>query len=212
MSPTTIDKVSCRSAQIIAMGGGGFLMEPDNLSLDQYILDASGAAMPKVCFVGTASGDAQSFIDRFYAAFTTLHCSPTHISLFKPEPGDLREKVLGQDVIYVGGGNTRNMLALWREWEFDSYSPRGMGVWRSTGRDQRGVNLLVPAGFERFSKAYGIRTHSRVSAFYLAATARTMMANRIGDRRIRCLWRRETWRPGSLPTMERPFILSEQSQ
>ena len=95
-------------------------MEPDNLSLDQYILDASGAAMPKVCFVGTASGDAQPFIDRFYAAFATLHCSPTHISLFKPEPGDLREKVLGQDVIYVGGGNTRNMLALWREWEFDS--------------------------------------------------------------------------------------------
>lgn len=95
-------------------------MEPDNLSLDQYILNASGAVTPKVCFVGTASGDAQSFIDRFYAAFTTLHCSPAHISLFRPEPGDLREKVLEQDVIYVGGGNTRSMLALWREWGFDS--------------------------------------------------------------------------------------------
>jgi peptidase E len=34
-------------------------------------------------------------------------------------PGDLREKVLEQDVIYVGGGNTRAMLAVWREWEFD---------------------------------------------------------------------------------------------
>jgi peptidase E len=120
MCNITNDKTSCRSAQIIAMGGGGFLMEPDNLSLDQYILDASRAATPKVCFVGTASGDAQSFIDRFYAAFTTLHCSPAHISLFKPEPGDLREKVLKQDVIYVGGGNTRNLLALWREWGFDS--------------------------------------------------------------------------------------------
>lgn len=94
-------------------------MEPDNLSLDQYILDASGAATPKICFVGTASGDAQSFIDRFYAAFATLRCTPGHISLFKLAPGDLREKVLEQDVIYVGGGNTRAMLALWREWRFD---------------------------------------------------------------------------------------------
>jgi dipeptidase E len=108
-----------RPAQIIAMGGGGFLMEPDNLSLDQYILDASGAAMPKVCFVGTASGDAQSFLDRFYAAFGALNCRPSHVSLFKLEPSDLREKVLEQDVIYVGGGNTRAMLAVWREWEFD---------------------------------------------------------------------------------------------
>lgn len=94
-------------------------MEPDNLALDRYVLEASGVATPRVCFVGTASGDAQSFIDRFYAAFSTLNCTPGHISLFKPEPGDLRETVLEQDVIYVGGGNARNMLAIWREWEFD---------------------------------------------------------------------------------------------
>lgn len=108
-----------RPAQIIAMGGGGFLMEPDNLLLDQYILDASGAATPKVCFVGTASGDAQSFIDRFYAAFGTLQCTPSHISLFKLWHGDLHAKVLEQDAIYVGGGSIRAMLAVWREWEFD---------------------------------------------------------------------------------------------
>jgi peptidase E len=108
-----------RPAQIIAMGGGGFLMEPDNLALDRYVLEAAGVAAPKVGFVGTASGDAQSFHEKFYAAFSTLNCTPTHISLFKPEPGDLREKVLEQDVIYVGGGNTRAMLAVWREWEFD---------------------------------------------------------------------------------------------
>ena len=106
-------------AQIIAMGGGGFSMEPENLSLDRYILAASGVATPKVCFVGTASGDAQLYLDKFYAAFSTLTCTPSHLSLFKMEPGDWREKVLEQDVIYVGGGNTRALLVLWREWELD---------------------------------------------------------------------------------------------
>jgi dipeptidase E len=108
-----------RPAQIIAMGGGGFLMEPENLSLDRYVLAAAGVATPKTCFVGTASGDAQSFIDRFYGAFSTLHCTPSHLSLFKLEPGDWRERALEQDVIYVGGGNTRALLALWREWGLD---------------------------------------------------------------------------------------------
>jgi dipeptidase E len=108
-----------RPQQIIAMGGGGFSMEPENLALDRYILAASCAANPKVCFVGTASGDAQTYIDKFYAAFSTLSCTPAHLSLFKPESGDLREKVLEQDVIYVGGGHTRNLLVLWREWGLD---------------------------------------------------------------------------------------------
>lgn len=108
-----------RPRQIIAMGGGGFLMEPDNQRLDRYILSASGPSKPKICFVPTASGDAQSFLDRFYAAFRELDCSPSHLSLFKPEVADLRSFVLQQDVLYVGGGNTRNMLALWREWGLD---------------------------------------------------------------------------------------------
>jgi len=94
-------------------------MEPDNLSLDQYILSATGASNPRVCFVPTASGDAQSSLDRFYATFSTLPCVPSHLSLFKPPPGDFRSFVLEQDAIYVGGGNTRALLALWREWALD---------------------------------------------------------------------------------------------
>jgi dipeptidase E len=108
-----------RPAQIIAMGGGGFSMEPENLSLDRYILAAADVALPKVCFVGTASGDAQTYLDKFYAAFSTLTCTPSHLSLFKLEPGRWQEKVLEQDVIYVGGGNTRALLVLWREWGLD---------------------------------------------------------------------------------------------
>jgi peptidase E len=44
--------------QIIALGGGGFSMEPDNPLLDEYILKQSNKQKPKVCFIGTASGDA----------------------------------------------------------------------------------------------------------------------------------------------------------
>ncbi|PFA70733.1 peptidase E [Bacillus sp. AFS015802] len=106
--------------QIIAMGGGGFSMEPENLLLDQYILEQAKALKPKVCFLPTASGDAESYIERFYEAFTSLSCEPSHLSLFKPCTRDMEAFLLEKDIIYVGGGNTKNMLALWREWGIDS--------------------------------------------------------------------------------------------
>ena len=102
------------------MGGGGFSMEPENLLLDRFVLSCAAVPEPKVCFVGTASGDAQTYVDKFYAAFRTLPCAPSDLSLFKPPTADLRSFVLEQDVIYVGGGNTRNLLVLWREWGLDS--------------------------------------------------------------------------------------------
>ncbi|MEI2663412.1 peptidase E [Rossellomorea sp. LJF3] len=105
--------------QIIAMGGGGFSMEPDNLLLDQYIIKQSKASRPKVCFLPTASGDAEGYIERFYNAFTSLSSEPSHLSLFKPSTRDLEGFLLEKDIIYVGGGNTKNMLALWKEWGMD---------------------------------------------------------------------------------------------
>ncbi|MFS0864353.1 Type 1 glutamine amidotransferase-like domain-containing protein [Fredinandcohnia sp. 179-A 10B2 NHS] len=105
--------------QIIAMGGGGFSMEPENLLLDQYILSQVKKEVPKVCFVATASGDQSGYIERFYNAFKSLPCEPTHLSLFEPEFENLEEFVLEQDIIYVGGGNTRNLLLLWKEWGLD---------------------------------------------------------------------------------------------
>lgn len=105
--------------QIIAMGGGGFSMEPDNLLLDQYIINQSKASRPKVCFLPTASGDAEGYIERFYNAFTSLSSEPSHLSLFKPSTRDLEGFLLEKEIIYVGGGNTKNMLALWKEWGID---------------------------------------------------------------------------------------------
>ena len=106
--------------QIIAMGGGGFSMEPENLLLDKYILTQVKNDLPKVCFVPTASGEQLNYMERFYKAFKTLPCKPSHLSLFEPEFSDLESFVLDQDILYVGGGNTRNMLVIWKEWGLDS--------------------------------------------------------------------------------------------
>ncbi len=114
--------------QIIAMGGGGFSMEPDNLALDRYVIRCVGKTSPKVCFVPTASGDADSYILNFYKSFSTLNCVPSYLSLFSLPCANLEDYVMDKDVIYVGGGNTRSMLALWREWELDRILRRAYEV------------------------------------------------------------------------------------
>jgi dipeptidase E len=104
---------------IIAAGGGGFSMEPDNLALDQYIIQQSGKPHPKVCFLPTASADSEEYTLRFFQAFLKLGCQPAYLSLFKPHTADLAGFLLEHDVIYVSGGSTRALLALWREFELD---------------------------------------------------------------------------------------------
>ncbi len=107
--------------QIIALGGGGFSMEPENPFLDQYILNASSLERPKVCFVPTASGDSAGYVERFYSAFNKLECEPSHLTLFNPHTWTeaLELFLEKQHVLYFGGGNTKNALALWREWNLE---------------------------------------------------------------------------------------------
>lgn len=113
--------------QIIAMGGGGFSMEPGNRLLDEYFLAQTRKRRPSVCFIPTASGDADRYIVSFYAAFSKLRCTPCHLSLFRPPTGSLGRLLLDQDAIYVGGGNTKSLMALWREWRLDRHLRR---AWR----------------------------------------------------------------------------------
>ena len=106
--------MTLRPRRIVALGGGGFSQESDNLALDRHVLALAGVPRPRVAFVPTASGDDRGYTARFHAAFGTLPCEPSDLGLFDRTIGDLRAFVLAQDVIYVGGGNTYNMLALWR--------------------------------------------------------------------------------------------------
>ncbi|MCP3031563.1 Type 1 glutamine amidotransferase-like domain-containing protein [Halobacillus sp. A1] len=105
--------------QIIALGGGGFSMEPENPLLDRYILDQSTQKNPRICFIPTASGDSDDYTSRYYHFFEKHRCQPSHLSLFKPPTRDLESFILEQDIVYVGGGNTKNLLVLWKEWGLD---------------------------------------------------------------------------------------------
>ena len=100
------------------MGGGGFTAEPPNPALDVYILQQARVTNPRVCFVGTATGDSVRYVASFYRAYRQLDCRPSHLTFFERTP-ELRSLALEQDVIYVGGGNTKSMLAVWKEWGFD---------------------------------------------------------------------------------------------
>lgn len=88
-------------------------MEPDNPVLDDYVLALTGKDRPKVCFVPTASGDAPDYISKFEDVLSD-RAETAVLRLFTREHSDLRSFVLAQDVIYVGGGSTANLLAVWR--------------------------------------------------------------------------------------------------
>ncbi|HUB36136.1 MAG TPA: peptidase E [Solirubrobacteraceae bacterium] len=118
---------------IFAMGGGGFTMEPSNPLLDDYVLTlgvervraSPGGGLhahePRILFLPTASGDTNAQINAFHARFADRHCVAEHLSLFRLR--DLRrslaETVLSQDILYVGGGSMRNLLAIWRAHNLD---------------------------------------------------------------------------------------------
>ena len=101
--------------QIIVIGGGGFYRDSENLELEKYLIRQTGVDNPRVAFVPTASGEPDHYIASFYSAFLKLGCRPSVLTFFKRTP-DLRSFLLDQDVIYVGGGNTKSLLAIWRDW------------------------------------------------------------------------------------------------
>ncbi len=104
---------------IIAIGGGGFGRSNSSNLIEKYILNLSLKNCPKICFLPTATGDDQSYIVRFYSIFTRLNCVPSHIELFK-RTIDIRDHIMKQDVVFVGGGNTKSMLAVWNDWGMSS--------------------------------------------------------------------------------------------
>jgi len=101
--------------QIVAFGGGGFSMESGNPLLDDYVLRLCRRDRPRVCFLPSASGDADHYVVRFYRAFPADRCDASHVSLFRREqgPGDLRDHILAQDLVYVGGGSVVSLLGVW---------------------------------------------------------------------------------------------------
>jgi dipeptidase E len=99
---------------LAALGGGGFSMEPDNLALDRWLLSLTGKERPRVLLVPTASGDSDSYVQRFFTAYTSLECQPAWLPLFRRTGEGVQAAIEEADLVFVGGGNTANMLAIWR--------------------------------------------------------------------------------------------------
>jgi dipeptidase E len=103
---------------IIAIGGGGFGRNPNHRKIEKYILELTGKEKPNVVFFPTASAENQDYIIKFYKCFTKMNCEPSHVTFFQRTPR-LDSIINKADVIYVGGGNTKSMLAVWQEWKLD---------------------------------------------------------------------------------------------
>ena len=96
-------------------------MEPDNPLLDDFILSLAPRKPARICFVPTASADSAHSLVRFYRAFSG-RAIPTDLTIFDSVSlprhpaytSELARFVLEQDIIYVGGGNTANLLSIWR--------------------------------------------------------------------------------------------------
>lgn len=105
--------------QIIAIGGGGFGRHLGVGTIEKYILQQSDKEKPNICFIPTATGDSDSYKVSYYATLNKLNCNPTHLDFFKRTP-NLEELIKNQDIIFVGGGNTKSMLSVWKEWGLDT--------------------------------------------------------------------------------------------
>lgn len=101
----------------MALGGGGFSFSGADSGIDNYLLELTGKSTPKVCFVPTASGDDRGYVKRFEAAFQgrartsvlSLYCKDDAENWFLDPQG-----LVDQDIVYVGGGSTANLLAVWQ--------------------------------------------------------------------------------------------------
>ncbi len=108
-----------KDQHIVAFGGDAFYTETTNRLSADFLFSLTGKAMPKILFVPTASGDTEDYIAKFHERYTPDICQPSVLRLFLRTVKDLTALALEQDIIYVGGGNTANMLAIWRHHGFD---------------------------------------------------------------------------------------------
>ena len=117
LSKSKSKPVTLSQRHIVAMGGA---IGPAASRLVDYSLKLSGKKKPKVLLVTTATGDRADDVLFFTNVLANLECSVLHLPFFSRTPPDLRSLVLAHDVVLVGGGNTKSMLAVWREYGFDT--------------------------------------------------------------------------------------------
>jgi dipeptidase E len=89
--------------------GGGHLCD----GMAAFLVGLTGRERPRMLYIGTASAEDPGQALRMYDQFGRL-AQVSRLEFFPWPPDDLRSVVLDQDLIFVGGGNSANMLAIWR--------------------------------------------------------------------------------------------------
>ena len=137
------------TAPIVGIGGGGFLFDDARLLQERYLLSLlrPRAGKPRVLYLGTAAGDGERAQLRFLQAFLKLDCEPTTLPFFPYDmQRDYAAAVFDADLVYVGGGNTVAMLAVWREFGFDAALRR---AW-DNGTVLAGISAGANCWFEQY--------------------------------------------------------------
>jgi peptidase E len=132
--------------QIFAIGGT-FYNEPwEPPLLQRHLLRLVDASHPRIAFLGAATGDNPADIERSYRAMAAHRCTVSHLNLFEPHTDDFEAYFCAQDIVYVGGGSTRNLLTLWRDWGID----RALRRARESGVMLAGTSAGAICWFEGF--------------------------------------------------------------
>lgn len=108
--------------RVLVFGGHDFTSRPADRAVCELMLrlaTARAGGRPRVCILPTASGEPSEQISRFYSAFDERPCDPSDLSLLRlgSRPMELRDHLLEQDLVYVGGGSLLNLLAVWEAHE-----------------------------------------------------------------------------------------------
>jgi peptidase E len=110
------------TSRIVAIGGRGLAAHEGRRPMLEHVLSLTGKERPRICYVGTALGDAAEYTLMFYGAVRDLDVRPSHLDLFPmPNVPDVRAHLLAQDAVYVGGGSVANLLAVWRAHGLDAH-------------------------------------------------------------------------------------------
>lgn len=104
--------------------GGGEIRDLETFGIDEKIVESSRKENPIVLFIPTASGEPQGYIDTFnYIYGEKLRCKTDVLLLLegKTSSQKAREKIMNSDIVYVGGGDTRKMMEVWKSYDVDKF-------------------------------------------------------------------------------------------
>ena len=177
---------------IVAIGGGGLRRDPGDNALRQYLLDLTGRERPKVCFVGTASGDDRDYAEQVAAAFEGMTCQLSRLTVLSPMALPPEDHLADQDVVYVGGGNAFYMLVLWRSYGLDRHLRRAWergtvmcGV--SAGSMcwfEQGIRAVSESEFQPLTPFLGLLSGSSCPHYNSQPARRKAYLEMVGDGRL----------------------------